>query len=476
MWGSHTGHDDTERICQERNVDLASDPADIVARLDAEGAAAVIEQAIRNATREREAKARQQFGAKARQQLKEAQSAAQERLARLLTASPAVIYSFKATGDYAPTFVSDNIVAVFGYAPVEYLENPSFWRDRVQPGELAQVEDAIAKFFQNGVHTVEYRFRRKDGSYCWVNDEQHLIRDSGGKPLEIVGSWSDITARKSAEEAKAAAHARLSQLLTSSPAAIYSYRATEDFAPTFVSENVKDWLGYGPQEYLQDPNFWRARVHPDELDSVEAQSVQLFKKGRHTVEYRFLRKDGSYCWVNDAQQLIRDDKGQPAEVVGSWSDISERKQAEDAAAAARERAEHLLARSPAVICSFKATGDYAPTFISQNIKICSATSPRNISIVLISGETEYIRKIASVSWASIRGYLRKGGSASNIAFRKKMEAIVGSTTNCNCCAMRRATRPRWWVPGTTLRPASRSVKPWSSHRIGLGACCRLHLL
>jgi hypothetical protein len=59
---------------------------------DAEGAAAVIEQAIRNATREREAKARQQFEAKARQQLKEAQSAAQERLARLLTASPAVIY------------------------------------------------------------------------------------------------------------------------------------------------------------------------------------------------------------------------------------------------------------------------------------------------------------------------------------------------------------------------------------------------
>jgi adenylate cyclase len=74
---------------------------------DAEGAAAVIEQAIRNATRERESKARQE--------LREAQ----ERLARLLTASPAVIYSFKATGDYAPTFVSDNIVAVFGYAPVE---------------------------------------------------------------------------------------------------------------------------------------------------------------------------------------------------------------------------------------------------------------------------------------------------------------------------------------------------------------------
>jgi len=133
----------------------------------------------------------------------------------LLSSSPAVIYSFKATDDFAPTFVSDNINGLFGYAPAEYLENPSFWRDRVHPDELARVEDEISRFFQNGVHAVEYRFRRKDGSYCWVNDEQHLVRGGDGKPLEIVGSWSDITTRKDAEQAKAAAHARLSLLLTS---------------------------------------------------------------------------------------------------------------------------------------------------------------------------------------------------------------------------------------------------------------------
>jgi PAS domain-containing protein len=116
----------------------------------------------------------------------------------------------------------------------------TFWRDRVHGDDLARVEEAIAKFFQNGVHAVEYRFRRKDGSFCWVNDEQRLIRDKDGKPLEIVSSWSDITARKAAEEAKAAAHARLSQLLTSSPAIIYSYRATETGILYFtISEDAK---------------------------------------------------------------------------------------------------------------------------------------------------------------------------------------------------------------------------------------------
>src|SRR5215831_7470663 len=327
---------------------------------DVDGASAVIEKVIKRATRDRESRSRRQLG--------EAKAAAEQRLARLLSSSPAVIYSFKASGDFAPTFVSDNIAAVFGYTPAEYLENPSFWRDRVHPDDLARVEEAISKFFHNGVQSVEYRFRRRDGSYCWVNDAQRLVRGSDGKPLEIVGSWSDITDRKAAEEATAALHARMAQLLTGSPAVIYSYKATGDFAPTFVSENIRDWLGYEPEEYLENADFWRSRVHPDELAATEAESPSNFTNRDATVEYRFRKSDGDFCWVNDAQRLIRDQQGQPIEVIGSWSDVTARKEAEEAVAAATVRVQYLLARSPAVIYAFEASGNYLPTFISKNIR------------------------------------------------------------------------------------------------------------
>ena len=42
----------------------------------------------------------------------------------------------------------------------------------------------------------EYRFRHKDGAYRWVHDELQIIRDQAGQPVEIVGSWLDITERK----------------------------------------------------------------------------------------------------------------------------------------------------------------------------------------------------------------------------------------------------------------------------------------
>ena len=119
------------------------------------------------------------------------------------------------------------------------------------------MEAEQVKLFEQDRHSSEYRFRNIDGSYRWLSDEQHLIRDEKGEPLEIVGSWSDITQRKAAEQAEDALKARIALLLESAPAVVYSFKATGDFAPTFISENVKRVLGYCPDEYLKNADFWR---------------------------------------------------------------------------------------------------------------------------------------------------------------------------------------------------------------------------
>ena len=320
----------------------------------------IVEMVLADATRAREKEERQH--------LAEVETAAATRLSRLLDASPAVIYSFEAKGDFSPTFVSENITRLFGYAASEYLENPNFWRERVHPQDLPRIEAEMDVLFEAGKHVIEYRFRHKDGSYCWVNDEQHLVRDDAGAPSEVVGSWSDISTRKAAEEAEDRSRERLALLLDTAPSVIYSFKASGDYAPTFVSENIKRLLGYCPEKYLEHADFWRGNVHPEDLASVEAEQAKLFEKGRHAAEYRFRKRNGNYIWVSDEQYLLRGDNGEPAEIVGSWSNISSRKQAEQAENASRARFDLLLHGAPAVVYSFEAAGSYAPTFVSDNIK------------------------------------------------------------------------------------------------------------
>src|SRR5436305_11087700 len=50
------------------------------------------------------------------------------------------------------------------------------------------------------------------------------------------------------------------------------------FRSTFVSENISEQLGYEPQQYLAHPDFWRTRVHPEDLAAAEAQAVELLDR------------------------------------------------------------------------------------------------------------------------------------------------------------------------------------------------------
>ena len=140
---------------------------------------------------------------KKREIAEQAEQTARSRISTLLRHSPAVVYSFKAYGDFAPTFVSENIRTMLGYEVDEYMESAAFWQEHVHPDDFSRVEAKQKELFETGQNVSEYRFRMKDGSYCWVSDEQHLIHGSENddKPSEVVGSWNNIDTRKEAERA-----------------------------------------------------------------------------------------------------------------------------------------------------------------------------------------------------------------------------------------------------------------------------------
>jgi PAS domain S-box-containing protein len=125
--------------------------------------------------------------------------AAHERLQHVLAVCPAIIYATEAAGEYACTFVSDNIEQILGYTQREMREDPDFWTTHIHPQDSRRVLAEVFRLIPEGGGNLEYRFRHRDGHYRWFQDSFKTVYDAGGQPLEIVGSWADITQRKLAE-------------------------------------------------------------------------------------------------------------------------------------------------------------------------------------------------------------------------------------------------------------------------------------
>jgi PAS domain S-box-containing protein len=138
---------------------------------------------------------------------------------------------------------------------------------------------------------------------------------------------------KRAKKASEKVEERLSYLIAkiaNSPAVTYICEPAGDYAATFISENIKDQLGYGPDEFVEDPKFWVNHIHPRDRRRALKNLPRLFEREHYVHEYRFKHKDGSYRWMRDEFRLVRDTKGNPTEIVGYWIDITDRKQAEEA--------------------------------------------------------------------------------------------------------------------------------------------------
>ena len=123
----------------------------------------------------------------------------QERLRQVTASSTAVLYATAVTGEtFRPTWVTENITRIMGYDPAEAL-GPTWWTDHLHSEDRDPVLAAVPSILSRDHLAFEYRFRHKDGSYHWIHDEARLTRDSAGRPVEVFGSWVDITERKALE-------------------------------------------------------------------------------------------------------------------------------------------------------------------------------------------------------------------------------------------------------------------------------------
>ena len=192
----------------------------------------------------------------------------------------------------------------------------------------------------------EARYLTKAGGYRWIEVFAQLTTAPDGRVLGIFGTLTDITERKRADEELAATRARLEHLLLSSPTVVYSASVGPPHAITSLSENIARQLGYEMPEVVDDPGFWTSHVHPDDVARVRASWTATLAEGRCSEQYRLRHRDGRHRWIHDERRLVRDDAGHALEIVGSWVDVTEHRQAEEArvrlAAVVEQSAESIV--------------------------------------------------------------------------------------------------------------------------------------
>jgi two-component system, sensor histidine kinase and response regulator len=186
-------------------------------------------------------------------------------------------------------------------------------------------------------------------SYFPIPGESDRPSGVGTVLVEISELQTALRERKHVEQELRLANERLQYLLTSSPVVIYSSKTSEDCSTTFISENVKEMVGYEAREFIDNSNFWLHHVHPQDIEIISEKFSHLVEQEYVAYEYRWLHADGTYHWFYEKMRLINDEAGYPIECVGYWADINDRKLAELALQLSQQRYQLLAEASPACI-------------------------------------------------------------------------------------------------------------------------------
>ena len=257
-----------------------------------------------------------------------------ERLQHLMASSPAVIYSAKISGNYGATYVSENILEQLGYEPKEFLDDPGFWVAHIHPDDKSRVLANLSSLFREGhqIHEYldEYRFLHKDGTYRWMHDRATLGRDQDGNPLEIIGSWIDITERKLAEQTLQESETRFRQIAETIEEVVWSADPAIG-RMLYISPAYERVWGHTCASLYEHPKSFIDAIHPDDRARVLAGLTVQQDGLPFAHEYRIVRPDGIIRWVWDRGFPVFDRETERlTHYVGVALDITERKLAEDA--------------------------------------------------------------------------------------------------------------------------------------------------
>lgn len=231
---------------------------------------------------------------------------------------------------------------MIGFKDDEIPSTDEAWISRVHPDDLERVRAALDAYVSRRAPTYEeeYRLRHRDGSWRWVLARAIGVWDADGHPIRLVGSHSDITARKRTEQALAGSEARYRDVVESASEIIYQADCAGKIS--FFNRRASQTLGYDRNELSS--RHYLELVHPDDRRRVGSFYLRQFLRRipRTYLEVRAKASDGSDVWLGQNAELLMQD-GVPIAFRVVARDITSIKTAEQKYREEQKKHEAILA-------------------------------------------------------------------------------------------------------------------------------------
>lgn len=209
-----------------------------------------------------------------------------------------------------------------GYSSSEYEQmDIEAWTNHIHPDDRTMALRLLEEAMHEGKnYLTEYRFRRKDGQYIYVEDNGTFVRDHTGKPLRMLGSMKDIGERKMTEEILRRNEANYRALFEQAAEAIFV--GDRNGLCLDANEKACQLTGYSKDE-LKGKDF-TFLIPAEELQKQPLRYDMLHKGIPVVSERTFVRKDGRRIRVEMTSHRMQDER-----LIAFARDITDRYIAEE---------------------------------------------------------------------------------------------------------------------------------------------------